>query len=50
MAPTTTNGNAEVKAKVVQPKLEEVKVNNASLAELKLACDDALRRVGLIML
>ncbi|KAF8741806.1 Microsomal signal peptidase 25 kDa subunit (SPC25), partial [Rhizoctonia solani] len=26
------------------PQLEEVKVNNSSLTELKLACDDALRR------
>ncbi|CAE6418975.1 hypothetical protein RSOLAG1IB_02670 [Rhizoctonia solani AG-1 IB] len=28
----------------VPPQFEEVKVNNSSLTELKLACDDALRR------
>ncbi|KAF8609603.1 hypothetical protein BDV93DRAFT_602252 [Ceratobasidium sp. AG-I] len=44
MAPTTTNGDTQVNTKVAPPKLEEVKVNNASLSELKLACDDALRR------
>jgi len=44
MAPTNTNGNAQVDTKVAPPKLEEVKVNNASSTELKLACDDALRR------
>lgn len=47
MAPTTANGNTQVDTKTAPPKLEEVKVNNASLTELKLACDDALRRVSL---
>ena len=27
------------------PELEPVKVNNANLTELKIACDDAVRRV-----
>ncbi|QRV76570.1 hypothetical protein RhiJN_04585 [Ceratobasidium sp. AG-Ba] len=31
-------------SKTPPSKLDEVKVNNASLTELKLACDDALRR------
>jgi len=38
-----TNGDTKL-AKTSPPKLDEVKVNNASLTELKLACDDALRR------
>ncbi|CAE6501825.1 unnamed protein product [Rhizoctonia solani] len=29
---------------IAPPQLEEVKVNHSSLTELKLACDDALRR------
>ncbi|KAG8783235.1 hypothetical protein FRC12_019948 [Ceratobasidium sp. 428] len=39
-----TNGDVKPAAKSPPPKLDEVKVNNASLTELKLACDDALRR------
>ncbi len=30
--------------------LDAVKVNNASLTELKIACDDALRRVSILRL
>ncbi|KAG9104882.1 hypothetical protein FRC06_006707 [Ceratobasidium sp. 370] len=38
-----TNGDTKLNS-TSPPKLDEVKVNNTSLSELKLACDDALRR------
>lgn len=50
---TTTpgeNGATSAPAVIaVDVKLEPVKVNNASIAELKIACDDAVKRVRLLL-
>lgn len=43
-APVITQTNGTRVADSSEP-LEPVKVNNANLTELKIACDDAVRRV-----
>lgn len=41
-------GNKSMKPATASLKMESVKVDNASLTELKIACDDAVRRVYII--